>query len=313
MLKFSALRASIVISLVVIEQSIFMAGFRQLHPVLILFLGLVVCGSSRAVTFRAPIDQTDWQLEASKFECRLSHAIPQFGTAVFEHRAGESLEFQLRSPQSVLLGDRTRLVAEAPPWRPGDGVRELALLNNGDGRGQLKLTAGNAKDVLTTLYTGSEPAFSNASWHGTDEPVKVAISPANFHSAYDSYMGCVAELLPVNFRQIARSAVLFPSAQWRLSDATKKRLDLIALYAKTDQSVRTIYVDGHSDSQGRRLTNRDLSRKRAEEVTRYLTELGLSEEMITTRYHGERYPVVKNNSKANRDRNRRVTVRLERE
>ena len=123
----------------------------------------------------------------------------------------------------------------------------------------------------------------------------------------------MASLLPVNYRQIARSAVLFPSGQWRLSDATKQRLDLVALYVKNDPTITTIYVDGHSDNVGRRLTNRDLSRQRAEEVTRYLSNIGLSEEMITTRYHGERYPVVSNKGKENRARNRRVTVRLERE
>src|SRR5690606_27499037 len=111
---------------------------------------------------------------------------------------------------------------------------------------------------------------SNANWHGTREPVKVSISSVNFQSAYNSYRGCVAELLPVNYNQIARSAVLFPAAQWRLSDATKQRLDLIALYVKTDKTVTAIYVDGHSDNMGRRLVNRDLSRKRAEEVSRYL-------------------------------------------
>jgi outer membrane protein OmpA-like peptidoglycan-associated protein len=117
----------------------------------------------------------------------------------------------------------------------------------------------------------------------------------------------------VNFRQVARTAILFPSAAWRLSDSSRERLDLIALYVKNDDSVKGIYVDGHSDNMGRRLMNRDLSKRRAEEVTAYLINLGLEPNMITTRYHGERYPVVKNNSQANRDRNRRVTIRLERD
>lgn len=72
-------------------------------------------------------------------------------------------------------------------------------------------------------------------------------------------------------------------------------------------------MDGHSDNLGRRLMNRDISKRRAEEVTAYLISLGLDPAMITTRYHGERYPVVENNSKKNRDRNRRVTIRLERD
>lgn len=41
-------------------------------------------------------------------------------------------------------------------------------------------------------------------------------------------------------------------------------------------------------------------------------QLGVSEDMLVTRYHGERYPVVDKNSAENRTRNPRVTVRLER-
>ena len=268
--------------------------------------------SVTAVTFCAPIDQTDWQLQSSKFECRLSHSIPDFGTAIFEHRAGEALQFVLDSAQSSLLGRETRVVAESPSWLPGSATRVIGTVSTSP---QRQLTVGKklANDMLVSLYKGQSPALSNARWYGTQEPVKVAISSVNFQSAYSSYIGCVAELLPVNYRQIARSAVLFPSAQWRLSDATKKRLDLIALYVQTDGDVQAVFVDGHSDNFGRRLANRDLSRKRAEEVTRYLVKAGVDETMMTTRYHGERYPVVKNRGAENRSRNRRVTIRLERD
>ena len=264
-----------------------------------------------AVTFRASIDQTDWQLQSSKFECRLSQSIPDFGTAVFERKAGEALQFVLDSAQASLLGRETLVVAESPSWLPGNSTREIGKIRNKP-KSQVKVDQQLANDILVSLYKGQSPAFTNARWHGTEEPIKVAISSVNFQSAYSSYVGCVAGLLPVNYRQIARSAVLFPSAQWRLSDATKKRLDLIALYVKNDKNVSAVFVDGHSDNFGRRLANRDLSRKRAEEVMRYLIKAGVDEEMMTTRYHGERYPVVKNRGEANRARNRRVTVRLER-
>ncbi|WP_242521854.1 OmpA family protein [Motiliproteus sp. SC1-56] len=261
----------------------------------------------------APVDRTDWQLETSKFECRLSQPIPNFGTATFTHQAGESLSFLLNSSQASLLGDKTLLVEEAPPWRPGASPRQLATLDNGDSGGVLRLDERLARDVLVALYSGNQPAFTNAAWFGGQEPVKVAISAANFQMAYDGYRGCVADLLPVNYRQIARSALLFPSSQWRLSDAAKRRLDLVALYVNTDPTITSIFVDGHSDNQGRRLANRDLSRQRAEAVTRYLADIGVDEEMITTRYHGERYPVASNTTQDDRARNRRVTVRLERD
>ncbi len=264
-----------------------------------------------AVTFRAPIDGTDWQLQSSRFECRLSQPIPDFGEAVFEQRAGEALQFVLNSSQTSLLGRETLVYEESPVWLPGSSTREIGVVKT-TAKSNIRVDQKLASDMLVSLYKGQSAALTNARWYGTGEPVKVAISAVNFQSAYSSYIGCVAELLPVNYRQIARSAVLFPSAQWRLSDATKKRLDLIALYVQADNNVNAVFVDGHSDNLGRRLANRDLSRKRAEEVTRYLVKAGINEDMMTTRYHGERYPVVKNRGKVNRARNRRVTIRLER-
>jgi outer membrane protein OmpA-like peptidoglycan-associated protein len=84
-------------------------------------------------------------------------------------------------------------------------------------------------------------------------------------------------------------------------------------YVKADPSVTSFYIDGHTDSMGRRLANLELSKKRAEVVTQFLVANGVDEAMITTRYHGERYPVADNSNAKNRADNRRVTIRLERE
>ncbi len=54
-----------------------------------------------------------------------------------------------------------------------------------------------------------------------------------------------------------------------------------------------------------------LSRRRALAVMEYLKAQGVPEERIIMRFHGERYPLVPNNSVANRDKNRRVSVRLD--
>jgi hypothetical protein len=45
----------------------------------------------------------------------------------------------------------------------------------------------------------------------------------------------------------------------------------------------------------------------------YLKANGVPETQITIRFHGERYPLVPNKSEANRAKNRRVTLHLERE
>lgn len=268
---------------------------------------------AQAVTFRSSIDDSKWELEASKFSCRLSQVIPSFGEAVFEHEAGEKVMFILKPTENIHFQKGARLVAEAAPWQPGVTPRVIGSTKPAERTGYLKVSPEKTQNMLAALYKGMMPTFTAAQWYSTNESLRVSVSAVNFQSAYDDYVACTAGLLPVNYRQVARTAILFPSAQWRLSDASRERLDLIALYVKNDDAVKGIFVDGHSDNMGRRLMNRDLSKRRAEEVTAYLINLGLEPTMITTRYHGERYPVVENNNKKNRDRNRRVTIRLERD
>lgn len=280
---------------------------------LALLLLLLLPGWAQAVVFRASIDESVWEMETSRFFCRLSQQVPAFGRALFEHEAGERLRFQLQPTQKDQLRGEAQLVARASPWQPGVAPQPIARVAIDDATGGIALDSEAANQMLVALHRGLTPTFSSDSWFDSGEPVEVGISAANFQSAYDDYLNCLTTLLPVNYRQVARTAVLFPSATWRLSDATRERLDLIALYVKTDDSVKKIYVDGHSDNLGRRLLNRDLSKKRAEEVTRYLVSQGVPEEMIVTRYHGERYPVVPNTSAENRARNRRVAIRLERD
>jgi outer membrane protein OmpA-like peptidoglycan-associated protein len=278
------------------------------------FLLVLLCSSlmSYAVTFRADIDQSKWSVEASQFFCRLEQVVPSYGIARFFHEAGEKVVFQLEPTQKESMAGAVRLVAEASPWQPGMAPEIIGAVTVKTDDKQINVQSGYAGEMLISLYRGMSPTFTINGWLGSDEVLRVALSAANFQKSYSDYVECVDRLLSVNYRQVARTAVLFPPAQWLLSDSTKERLDLIVEYIKADDKVASVYVDGHSDNAGRRLLNRDLSKQRAEEVARYLVAQGLDEKVITTRYHGERYPVVANTSASNRARNRRVTIRLER-
>jgi outer membrane protein OmpA-like peptidoglycan-associated protein len=268
--------------------------------------------AAHAVTFMVAIDQSKWDVEASQFFCRLEQIVPSYGVARFFHEAGEKAVFQLLPTQKGSLSGRVKLVAEASAWQPGVSPELIGIINMKAGDRQVNVKSDYAGEMLVSLYRGMSPTFTMAKWMGTGEVLRVGLSAANFQKSYNNYIECVDQLLPVNYRQVARTAVLFPPAQWRLSDSTKARLDLIVEYIKADDRVSSVYVDGHSDNAGRRLLNRDLSKQRAEEVTRYLAAQGIEEKVITTRYHGERYPVAANTSAKRRARNRRVTIRLER-
>jgi len=286
-------------------------GFMKCSYTLSLLGLLILPVIAQAVSFRPTIETAAWEIDMSPFMCRMTQRIPSFGEGVFEQEAGENLVFRLSPSQRQQLTGSVRLVAEMPSWQPGrqpQAITELSV-----SQGQVLVQGDSAIRMLAALHNGLFPTFSAQQWFQTSEPVTVGISSVNFAPAYDDYLDYLTQLLPVNYRQIARTAVLFPPDQFRLSDATTERLDQIIQYVLTDPSVQQIFIDGHSDNVGRRLLNRDTSRRRAEAVTEYLVGRGVPEDIIIMRYHGDRYPVVDNDTEANRTRNRRVTIRLERE
>ena len=97
-----------------------------------------------------------------------------------------------------------------------------------------------------------------------------------------------------------------------LDDAARARLDTLVRHVELARGVKAVYVDGYTDDTGRRQPNLELSKQRAQQVTDYLVSKGIPAELITTRYHGSRFPVARGVSAAARAENRRVTVRLER-
>lgn len=142
--------------------------------------------------------------------------------------------------------------------------------------------------------------------------LEVRLLPVKFHKAYDDYQACTAKLLPVNFDQIRQAQIGFPGGGIDLDPMARAKLDIILDFVKADPSINSFQIDGHADNSGNRLTNRDLSRRRALAVQEYLVAGGIPAQQITMRFHGERYPLVPNSNEANRAKNRRATLRLDR-
>ncbi len=265
------------------------------------------------LTFQAPVEETEWRLVPSIFECEFSQPIPDYGEAVFYHEAGEDLMFHLKVKRNLMRPGKAALNIEPASWSPSRFAEDLGLVNIKHSSQPLNVEPARANMMMYALMRGMQPTFTRQARFNENEAIRVAVSAANFNSFYKDYLGCVTGLLPVNFRQVAKSKVLFKGGKERLNPLHKKKLDLIVLYVKADPKVIAVYIDGHSDSAGRRYHNRRLSEKRAVLVTDYMVKRGLDAEMFTTRYHGERYPVATNKTKKGRDLNRRVTIRLEKE
>ncbi|MBV1884993.1 MAG: OmpA family protein [Gammaproteobacteria bacterium] len=282
----------------------------QFLSVSVLGLCLLIAGlSSQAHNYRARLDIAEWHLETSRLECRLWQNIPVYGDAIFRYKAGELQTFFLQSKRIVSPVGDAQIKVIAPDWLPGIAAHDVGAVSTQRGRVPVTVGAEMSAELLAELQEGMFPTIIHNGWFPEHE-VKVDISSVNFKQAYQAYVLCLSDLLPVNYDQISRSTVLFDTDHWKLSVAMKGHLEMVAEYVNVDLSVDKIYVDGHTDDRGRKGYNWELSRKRGLAVQDYLIKQGVDPNRVVMRYHGKRYPINTNGNIRERSRNRRVTLRL---
>jgi outer membrane protein OmpA-like peptidoglycan-associated protein len=259
------------------------------------------------------MENSSWTPRSSSYSCILDHPITDFGHARFQHNAGEPVEFYLDSNRSIFRKGTAILASRAPNWRHQDGSIVLGEVETLPKHRVITVTETLATRMLSALEHGMIPTFDGNPWFSKAESVRVGLSSVGFQEAYSQYQACEKDLLMVNFDQVEKTRVLFKTGLSEISAGSVRRLLDVVTYCKTDERVTQIYVDGHTDSVGLKKDNVTISRSRAQAVTDHLVGLGLSPDMIVTRFHGEKYPVAANNTAANRTKNRRATVRLVRE
>lgn len=263
-----------------------------------------------ALTFQTRLESIEWTVEGDKFECRLAQPITDFGSGEFVRRAGEQATFRLKTYNPMIGGGSATLLAAAAPWQPGRDDINLGTVRVGSGNVLFNSSQIQAGRLISGLMDGRSPVVRHSAGDGRVSEVRLL--PVRFTKAFADYQGCVAKLLPQNFEQVKQSDIDFPGGGIELDSAAKAKLQVMLEYMKADPTVNHIELDGHSDNSGNRLTNRDLSRRRALAVMEFFKANGIQESQITVRFHGERYPLAPNTNNTNRAKNRRVAVRLER-
>jgi outer membrane protein OmpA-like peptidoglycan-associated protein len=114
--------------------------------------------------------------------------------------------------------------------------------------------------------------------------------------------GLVAALSGVNFE--TNKATLKPVAREKLSKLSGVLLGFPAEYK--------LEIEGHTDSTGSDAYNQQLSQARAESVRNFLVEQGIPAERIpSTQGFGRTRPIAPNDTRANREKNRRVDIVIE--
>lgn len=275
------------------------------------FLMLAMACPSIALEYATPLESSSWESSGSVYGCSLVHEVTDYGKAKFEHEAGAARQFRLETPDPRFdVG--TLVVAEQPPlWRPEErGTHLVTVKHTG---GAVNLEAHETSRILTTLQRGLEVKLSGPLTHSLHDSVQVVVSPTRFKQAYEAFVGCERQLLPVSYNQIERTRVNYGAGGHVVPSRSKRVLDNIAVYLAADDSVTQVFVDGHTDNKGLTRDNIAISQRRAFAVRDYLLSRGVAPERIVTRYHGDKYPTVDNRNQRNRAQNRRTTIRLSRD
>ena len=104
--------------------------------------------------------------------------------------------------------------------------------------------------------------------------------------------------------------ILFPHNEYCLTQDAKKNIDSLLNHLGKEK-INTAYavsIEGHTDYTGTDTYNLKLSKKRTQEVKKYLFSKGLQDNRITGNWYGEKKPVLSNITEMGRQKNRRVEM-----
>ncbi|WP_245907097.1 flagellar protein MotY [Photobacterium sanctipauli] len=256
--------------------------------------------------------QSSWKVAVdTPLECRMLHAIPNYGEAQFISRASKkiNLDFELKMRRPMGETRNVSLVSMPPKWMPGDAAEPIAQITffkqfDGYVGGQ------TAWSMLSELELGRYPTFSYQDWQQRNKLVEVGLSAVAFQTSYNQFSQCLDNLLPYSFEDIAFTVLHYDQDSEELNKASQQRLAQISDFVRYSDDVDLVLVATYTDSQGGKNTNQALSERRAKRLEDYFMQMGLPKDRIQVEAYGKRRPIADNSTPIGRNKNRRVVISL---
>ena len=101
--------------------------------------------------------------------------------------------------------------------------------------------------------------------------------------------------------------VLFNTNKAKLKTNGTRSVQKLADFLKKYPQHKVL-IEGYTDSSGGVKLNQELSERRADTVRTTLINMGIDSERVSIQGFGERFPIAKNDTKENRQANRRVEI-----
>jgi len=186
---------------------------------------------------------------------------------------------------------------------------------------ELAVTNATASRNLTRLQARTAEADDAkqqvANIQETADQQALALAAANARAARDQEIIAQQDVLlkELNARKTKRGLVvtlgdvLFNTNKAQLKSSGTRSMQKLADFLNKYPQHKVL-IEGYTDSSGSESLNQKLSERRAETVRNTLGSMGISNERIGTQGYGEMYPIVANDTAANRQMNRRVEIIL---
>jgi OOP family OmpA-OmpF porin len=153
------------------------------------------------------------------------------------------------------------------------------------------------------------PGVSSASWKGqhviaaAEDGASGAGVPAT--AGQDKIAKCQSDVDKI----MAANNISFRSGSAYVSLDTKKVLDQIATALQACDGL-SVAVEGHTDDNGNKDVNRDMSQERADRIKAGLVERGIAEALISAKGYGSTRPRAEGSGAAADAQNRRIEFRI---
>lgn len=163
------------------------------------------------------------------------------------------------------------------------------------------------REALTVVM--AIPGVSSASWKGehviaaAEDGASGAGVPAT--ADQDKIAKCQSDVDQI----MAANNISFRSGSAYVSLDTKKVLDQIAAALQSCDGL-SVAVEGHTDDNGNKDVNRDMSQERADRIKAGLVERGIAEALISAKGYGSTRPRAEGSGAAADAQNRRIEFRI---
>lgn len=197
------------------------------------------------------------------------------------------------------------LAERSPPWKQEDYAPQKNLVFSEKGFEALKTEVVKEEEIAKV-----QPVEVNSSQEKEETQITTAVSMMDEENSNDEdLINDRSDALVAGLVSNQRSIIYFDHNSNKLPQIAYETLNKVIKFTSQRPDLKII-VEGHTDSNGDPVYNRQLSKYRADMVKNYLIGQGISPANISAVGRGPENPLKSNETPEGRKQNRRVEIKV---